>query len=116
MLTTGWRKLNFAISVGQLMDCVHAMARGKGWWDEDRNDAECLMLMVTELSEACEALRHGTPPDDKLPQYSGLTVELADCIIRIFDYAAARKLPLAQAILDKVQFNATRPHKHGKSF
>ena len=95
---------------------VHENARDKGWWDTDRNDAECIMLMVTELAEACEALRNGNPPDDKIPEFDGLVVELADTVIRIMDYTQARKLPIADAIIAKMQYNQKRPRKHGKEF
>lgn len=95
---------------------IHCNAVNKGWWETDRNDAECIMLMVTELAEACEALREGNPPDDKLPEFDGLVVELADTVIRIMDYTQARDLPIADAIIAKMQYNKTRPRKHGKEF
>lgn len=98
-----------------LINDIHANARNKGWWDESRNDAEAIALMHSELSEALEALRKGNPQDEKVP-FDNLTVELADCIIRIMDYAGARNLPLIDALLAKHEFNKTRPHKHGKTF
>ena len=96
---------------------VHSWAKSKGFWDGGaRNDGEMLMLMVSELAEALEALREGNPPDDKLPDFSSFEVELADVIIRIMDLAAARDLRIGAAILAKVEFNQTRPYKHGKAF
>ena len=92
---------------------VHQNARDKGWWDTDRNDGELLALMHSELSEALEALRAGNPPDDKVPAFSGVTVELADVVIRIMDYAEARGWSVAGAIVAKMEFNKTREHKHG---
>jgi len=95
---------------------VERVNRLNGWWEVDRNKAELLMLMVTELAEACEALRHGNIPSDHLPQFSGEVEELADCIIRIMDYAAGFGLPVGAAILDKIEYNKGRGYKHGKEF
>jgi NTP pyrophosphatase (non-canonical NTP hydrolase) len=92
---------------------IHDNARSKGWWDVERNAGELLMLAVTELAEACEALRQGNPPDDKIPEFNGMEAELADTVIRIMDFAEARELRLAEAIVAKVKFNKTREHKHG---
>ena len=36
---------------------VYETAVAKGWWNEDRNDGECIALIHSELSEALEALR-----------------------------------------------------------
>jgi NTP pyrophosphatase (non-canonical NTP hydrolase) len=78
-----------------------------------RNDAEMIALMHSELSEALEALRHGNPPDDKCPEFSGVTVELADVLIRMMDFAEHHKLPLARAVIAKMEMNRGRSHKHG---
>jgi len=92
---------------------VHETAVSKGWWDKPRNDGELLMLVVTELAEACEALRHGNPPDDKIPEFSGAEAELADAVIRIMDMGQARGWDIAGAIAAKVEYNQTRKHMHG---
>lgn len=84
------------------------------WWTDietgnlkDRNVGELLMLCVSELSEAMEGDRKSLP-DDKLPHRSMFEVELADCLIRIFDLAGAKGLDLGGAFVEKMAYNATR--------
>jgi NTP pyrophosphatase (non-canonical NTP hydrolase) len=91
----------------------HHIATSKGWWEGGRNDGECIALMHGELSEALEAIRHHNPPDDKIPEFSGLEAELADTIIRIMDYGAANGLRVAEALVAKMAYNQTRPYRHG---
>ena len=97
---------------------VHHTAKAKGFWEDgvERNNGEMLCLIHSEISEALEALRHGNPPDDKVPEFTGAETELADAVIRIMDLAHARGWRVAQAIEAKMKFNATRAHKHGKEF
>ena len=97
-------------------EAVYQWARRKGFWDGDRNDGEMIALIHSELSEALEAIRHGNPPDDKIPEFSGYEAELADAIIRIMDLAVGRGLRVGEAIVAKMEYNETRPHKHGKEF
>jgi NTP pyrophosphatase (non-canonical NTP hydrolase) len=101
---------------------VHQTAKEKGFWPPDTedydqvNDAEKLCLIHSEISEALEALRYRNPPDDKMPEFTGVEVELADAVIRIMDLAHARGWRVAQAIEAKMKFNASRTYKHGKEF
>jgi len=69
--------------------------------------------MHSELSEALEALRHGNGPDDHIPQFFWTEAELADVVIRIMDYGAARGLRVAEAIEAKMDYNAGREKMHG---
>ena len=96
-----------------LAKAVNQNAVSKGWWDDERNDGEMICLMHSELSEALEGLRHGDPPDDHIPEFRSSEAELADVVIRIMDYGAARGLRIAEAIIAKTEYNKTRPHKHG---
>jgi len=96
-----------------ISDNVHETAKEKGWWETDRNDGELIALIHSELSEALEALRNNNPPDDKIPEFSGAEAELADVIIRIMDFTAARKYRIAEALVAKIEMNKTRSYKHG---
>jgi len=97
-------------------NCIHMNARAKGWWDTERNDGEMIALIHSELSEALEYARKGNPPDDKVPELSGVAAELADTVIRIMDLCVGRGIDLGQAIVLKHNFNTTREYKHGKKF
>lgn len=45
----------------------------------------------------------------------GVPAELADIVIRVFDMAKAYGIDLADAIEEKMAYNMTRPHKHGRT-
>lgn len=92
-----------------LTDMCHGLACEAGWWDDDskRHVPTLLMLCVSELAEAMEGDRKGLM-DDHLPHRKMLEVELADCLIRIFDMAGGLGIDVAGAMLDKLQYNTQR--------
>lgn len=97
--------------------------------------AGLLMLIVSEVAEAMESLRNNEPPiwqwqrpEGKIPPVrvtydspqwdpkvkpEGTLTEIADVVIRCFDFAQAHGWDLERAIIDKMEFNSTRPTKHG---
>lgn len=95
---------------------AYETAKRSGFWDGEtdhlKNDAEQLCLMHSELSEGLEALRKDLR-SEHLPEFLGIEEELADVVIRVLQYAHARRFRLADAVLAKMVFNATRPAMHG---
>lgn len=89
------------------------------WWQDmhtgapiKRNKAEMLALIHSEISECLEGERRNLM-DNKLPHRRMAEVELADALIRIFDYAAGFGYDLEGAYREKTAFNKVREdHKH----
>jgi hypothetical protein len=103
-----------ANAINYLCNNIHDRCKNAGWWNDiytgeplDRNKAELICLMHSELSEALEGVRKNLP-DDKLPHRKMEEVELADVLIRIFDYAGAYSFDLGGAMVEKLEYNANR--------
>lgn len=111
-------KLN---NINELAKECHEIAKSKGWWDKPKTRSSCLMLVISELSEAVEADRKNKRANKEF--YESLTSgydnwngnnsivtcmsnifqieikdtvedELADACIRIFDLAKYNKIEL----------------------
>ncbi len=84
----------------------HEIAVSKGFWDQERNIGEALMLIVTDLAEAMEAHRHQDQENFK--------EEIADTFIRLFDLCGGLLIDIQKEIEKKSEKNKNRPYKHGK--
>lgn len=99
---------------------LHNNAVEKGFWGnrEDVDDifiAKQCMMIVSEVTELMEAIRK-----DKGEQE--IVFETVDILIRTLDLYAGlvesgyTKLSIDQALREKIDFNKTRPEKHGVRF
>ena len=108
------------MTINELITIAHSDAKAKGWWDNERNLAECLMLIVSECGEALEAHRKGKrasldeyekassmlglPPDRVMSEDEATRTsfkihikdtfedELADIVIRLADLCGGLKI------------------------
>lgn len=90
--------------------CVETSFNHGFWDDKDPNDVsvrlEKLMLVVTEVAEAAEAVRTGDEEN--------LKEELADVLIRVFDLCGANGYNMDEVVQAKMEKNEKRPRMHGK--
>lgn len=113
---------------------ANKMAREKGFWDKTTR-IECapsdvmvptilekLCLVHSEVSEALEDYRTAkdrtditTTRFDAKGKPIGFPTELADIIIRVVDLAEQLGIDLDAEVKTKMEYNSTRPWKHGKS-
>jgi NTP pyrophosphatase (non-canonical NTP hydrolase) len=97
---------------------IHKNAVDKGFWDRPADEifiTKQMMMIVSEVVEAMEALRKEMDPDQ-------LSDEFADIIIRTLDLysgmvdAGYMTKSLDMAIKQKIAKNSDRPKKHGVRF
>jgi NTP pyrophosphatase (non-canonical NTP hydrolase) len=100
-------EIMFEISINNLVSKVYQQNLNAGWHSKPREIGTCLMLIVSEISEAMEGDRKSLM-DDHLPHRKMLEVELADAVIRIMDLAGREGLDLGGAMMEKLDYNSKR--------
>lgn len=129
------------LTLNKLSIEIHKDNVKKGFYDDgERNVSEMIMLVVTELAEAVEALRKENNSDllNFFNHYkqevslagkddafriafethakNGFQDEIADSMIRLFDLCGYLEIDIHTAVMNKLKYNRLRPYKHDKKF
>ena len=121
---------NIQLGLVSLAINAWSITEEKGFHDIGRTQVEDIALMHSELSEAVEEVRKGTPSlyyrkadgtttdqfitDGVYNKPEGEAAELADVLIRVLDSTVEHNDPIVLATIQKLRYNNTREKMHGK--
>lgn len=113
---------------------IHQANVAKGFYEKPVEVGTHLMLITSELAEALEADRHHLSAnvtnyiDDLENQGRDFSEafkanikdsyedEIADAMIRLLDHCGYRGIDIDFHIKEKLKYNKTRAHRHGKNY
>lgn len=131
------------MTLAAIGESANKNANQKGFWEENYNLSEKLMLIVSEIAEAQEADRKDCFADlegfekhysdliySSYEEYNDLHFqsafedfvkntfedEMADTLIRVLDLCCQRGIDIEEHVRLKMKYNSLRPHKHGKKY
>ena len=102
----------------ELAEQIHKNAVDKGFWDRTVDPifvAKQMMMIVSEVVEAMEALRKEMDPDQMSDEFADIIIRTLDLYAGIAEAGYVKK-SLDYAIKEKMERNTHRPKKHGVRF
>ena len=99
---------------------LHKNAVVKGFWPEveDVDDifvAKQLMMIVSEVVEAMEAIRKDKGEEEIAKEFADILIRTLDLYAGLVEAGYTRQ-SLDHILKEKADFNKTRPEKHGVRF
>lgn len=96
--------------LNHLAQCIATWRESKGFQTPQFHEGDALlgklMLVVTEIAEAAEAVRH--------QDFENYKEEIADTFIRLLDLCGTQGIDPKEIVMKKMEVNLERPHLHGK--
>ena len=102
----------------ELAEEIHKNAVDKGFWDRTVDPifiAKQMMMIVSEVSEAMEALRKDMDADQISDEFADILIRTLDLYAGIAEAGYVTK-SLDYAVKEKMERNSHRPKKHGVRF
>ena len=103
------------MTITEMVDKCYESARDRGWIEREVSIPEQIALIHSEISEALECYRNAEDVSwtDKNGKPQGIASEYADTLIRIAHYSKLLGIGLEAEVLRKLEYNKTRPYRHG---
>lgn len=97
-----------------LSDYACRVNEAKGWHDPAPSDSQSALNVHEEVSELGRYFRDNpNSASPKIPLFLGVEEEGADIVIRILSWYRRTGWRLGEAVLAKLEYNLTRPRRHG---
>jgi len=112
-------------TLNALRDEAYDNAKAHGFHDVSRPVGDAMMLITTEVGEAFEAFREGSPVSEmryapldeskgeRVGKPIGVPSELADIVIRVLDFCGEHDIDIERVVIEKMAYNRSRPFRHG---